>query len=177
MYFRSAYMHYVMENMGKIRAALTAEKGDDFKQRDIMSKLGEGWQSMNDDAKAPYAAKAAAAKEHYSIEIEVRCCMCTRARPKKELEGAFVKTRKPRVRSAAGFCACPMRLLAHGRFRPLTSLISRFLVPASFEKGLQRSQRRGGGGRCGGGRCGGDRDLILVAIGGGGGRDPILVAS
>jgi hypothetical protein len=69
-------MHYVMENMGKIRAALTAEKGDDFKQRDIMSKLGEGWQSMNDDAKAPYAAKAAAAKEHYSIEIEVRCCMC-----------------------------------------------------------------------------------------------------
>jgi len=67
---KSAYIHFVVENMSKIRAALTEAQGTDFKQRDIMTKLGEGWQSMSDDAKAPYAAKAAAAKEHYAVEIE-----------------------------------------------------------------------------------------------------------
>jgi len=66
-------MHYVMENIGQVRASLMANKGEEFKQKDVMSELGDGWKSLSEEAKAPFVAKAEKSKANYDIEIEVSC--------------------------------------------------------------------------------------------------------
>jgi hypothetical protein len=65
-------MLYVMDNIAQVRASLMAEKGEEFKQKDVMSELGEGWKTLGEDAKAPFLAKAAKAKEDYNAEVEVQ---------------------------------------------------------------------------------------------------------
>jgi len=61
---KSAYLHYVCEEMPKIKAS-----NANLKQKDIMSILGDKWKKMDETHRQPYTAAATESKNQYSLDL------------------------------------------------------------------------------------------------------------
>ena len=63
---KSAYLHYVCEEMPKIKAS-----NSELKQKDIMSILGDKWKKMDDQQRLPYTNAAEESRTQYSLDLGV----------------------------------------------------------------------------------------------------------
>jgi hypothetical protein len=61
---KSAYLHYVCEEMPKIKAS-----NANLKQKDIMSILGDKWKKMDETHRSPYTQAATESKNQYSLDL------------------------------------------------------------------------------------------------------------
>ncbi len=77
---RSSYLHYVCDEMPKIKAG-----NKELKQKEVMSILGDRWKKMDEVARMPYVARAANSKKEYDLAFGL-----WEAEQQKELQESLI---------------------------------------------------------------------------------------
>ena len=78
----SAYMHFCNDERAKVTAEVKAAQGAAFKQTQVMTRLGELWRGLGDQA--PYKARAADDKARYDAALAANGLGKANAPPKKK---------------------------------------------------------------------------------------------